>query len=99
VFYHTRHEPDPTESDVLTGAIAMFRRHGPRTTSGQEVVMAKAKKGSRPRKPTAAARVSRAMSGVRPLRGKPGIARRYEAGYRPPPRNPELDEGEPEVNG
>ncbi len=61
--------------------------------------MAKAKKGSRPRKPTAAARVSRAMSGVRPLRGKPGIARRYEAGYRPPPRNPELDEGEPEVNG
>jgi hypothetical protein len=99
VFYHTRHEPDPTESDVLTGAIAMFRRHGPRTTSDQEVVMAKAKKGSRPRKPTAAARVSRAMSGVRPLRGKPGIARRYEAGYRPPPRNPELDEGEPEVNG
>jgi hypothetical protein len=98
VFYHTRHEPDPTESDVLTGAIAMFRRHGPRTTSGQEVVMAKAKKGSRSRKPTAA-RVSRAMSGVRPLRGKPGIARRYEAGYRPPPRNPELDEGEPEVNG
>jgi hypothetical protein len=99
VFYHTRHEPDPTESDVLTGAIAMFRRHGPHTTSDQEVVMAKAKKGSRPRKPTAAARVSRAMSGVRPLRGKPGIARRYEAGYRPPPRNPELDEGEPEVNG
>jgi hypothetical protein len=60
--------------------------------------MAKTKKGGRPCKPTAA-RVSRAMSGVRPLRGKPGIARRYEAGYRPPPRNPELDEGEPEVNG
>jgi hypothetical protein len=60
--------------------------------------MAKGKKGARPRKPTAA-RVSRAMTGVRPLRGQPGIGRRYEAGYRPPPRNPELDEGEPEVNG
>jgi hypothetical protein len=62
--------------------------------------MAKPKKGGRRRKPTAA-KVSRAMSGVRPLRGTPGIARRYEAGYRPPPRDrePWLDEGEPEVNG
>jgi hypothetical protein len=50
------------------------------------------------RKPTAA-RVSRRMATVRPLRGEPGIARRYEAGYPPPPRNRELDEGEPEVNG
>jgi len=62
--------------------------------------MAKPKKSSRCRKPTAA-RVSRSMTGVRPLGGKPGIARRYEAGYRPPPRDrdPWLDEGEPEVNG
>ncbi len=62
--------------------------------------MAKPKKGGRRRRSTAV-KVSRAMSGVRPLRGKPGIARSYDAGYRPPPRDrePWLDEGEPEVNG
>ena len=50
------------------------------------------------RKPTAA-RVSRRMAAVRPLRGEPAIGRRYDPGYRPPPGNRELDEGEPEVNG
>lgn len=52
------------------------------------------------RKPTPA-RVSRRMAAVRPLRGEPAIGRRYDPGYRPPPRDrePWLDEGEPEVNG
>lgn len=46
------------------------------------------------------ARVSRAMKAVRPLRGSPGIGRRYEPGFRPPAdRDPWVDEGEPEVNG
>ena len=62
--------------------------------------MAKAKKRASARKSTAP-KVSRKMAGVRPLSGKPGIARPYDPGYRPPPRNrePWLDEGEPEVNG
>ena len=53
------------------------------------------------RKPTAP-KVSRSMASVRPLRGEPAIARRYEPGF-PPPRgkSPWQDEGqgEPEVNG
>jgi hypothetical protein len=65
--------------------------------------MAKTKKRTparHARKPTPA-RVSRTMAKVRPLRGEPAIDRRYEPGYRPPPRHrePWLDEGEPEVNG
>jgi hypothetical protein len=63
--------------------------------------MAKTTRKRGPIRTPTAPKVSRKMAGVRPLRGEPGIARRYDAGYRPPPRNPEpwLDEGEPEVNG
>jgi hypothetical protein len=62
--------------------------------------MARTRKRGPARKSTAP-KVSRKMSNVRPIRGKPEIARRYESGYRPPPRHrePWLDEGEPEVNG
>jgi hypothetical protein len=61
--------------------------------------MAKPSKRSQPRKPTAS-KVSRKMASVRPLRGQPGIGRRYEPGFQPPrARNPWQDEGEPEVNG
>jgi hypothetical protein len=61
--------------------------------------MAKPKKPRRIRKPTAP-KVSRSMRSVRPLRGEPAIARRYDPGF-PPPRgkSPWQDEGEPEVNG
>jgi hypothetical protein len=59
--------------------------------------MAKAKK--RGRRPTAP-KVSRAMQHVRPLGGTPGIARRYELGFRAArERDREVGEGEPEVNG
>lgn len=60
--------------------------------------MARTKKRGRARRPTAP-KVSRPMARVRPLRAGPGIGRQYDAGYRPPPRDPERDEGEPEVNG
>jgi hypothetical protein len=61
--------------------------------------MAKPRKPSPVRKSTAP-KVSRKMASVRPLRGQPGIARRYEPGFPPPrQRNPWQDEGEPEVNG
>jgi hypothetical protein len=61
--------------------------------------MAKTPKRRRPRKPTAP-KVSRTMASVRPLRGQPGIGRRYDPGVPSPrPRDPWQDEGEPEVNG
>jgi hypothetical protein len=61
--------------------------------------MAKARKHSKPRKPTAR-KVSRDMGGVRPLAGTPAIARRYDAGYRDlREKDREVGEGEPEVNG
>jgi hypothetical protein len=61
--------------------------------------MAKPRKRGAVRKSTAP-KVSRKMTGVRPLHGKPGIGRRYEPGYRPAPeKSPWQDEGEPEVNG
>ena len=61
--------------------------------------MAKPRKRSQPRKSTAP-KVSRKMASVRPLRGQPGIGRRYEPGFPPPrERSPWQDEGEPEVNG
>ena len=61
--------------------------------------MARSKKPPKPRKPTAA-KVSRKMASVRPLQGQPGIARRYETGLPSRrPRDPWVDEGEPEVNG
>jgi hypothetical protein len=62
--------------------------------------MAKTRKRA-PVRASTAPRVSRKMANVRPLRGEPGIARRYDTGYRPPPgdREPWQDEGEPEVNG
>jgi hypothetical protein len=74
-------------------------RHAARTGSTGEADMAKGKKRNRVRKPTAA-RVSRKMAGVRPLRGEPGVGRRYDPGFRPPKEgSPWQDEGEPEVNG
>ena len=61
--------------------------------------MARANKRSKPRKPTAPG-ISRSMGRVRPLAGKPAIARRYEAGYRDlREKDREVGEGEPEVNG
>jgi hypothetical protein len=40
------------------------------------------------------------MDRVRPLAGKPGIARRYETGITSPREvDREVGEGEPEVNG
>jgi hypothetical protein len=61
--------------------------------------MAKAKKRGKIRTSTAP-RVSRKMAAVRPLRGEPGVGRRYEPGFRPPPeKSPWRDEGDPEVNG
>jgi hypothetical protein len=81
--------------------IALFRATtGTRLAPGdREVDMAKTKKRDRARKPTAA-RVSRKMAGVRPLRGEPGVGRRYDPGFRPPTEgSPWQDEGEPEVNG
>jgi hypothetical protein len=61
--------------------------------------MAKTRKRGRIRKPTAA-KVSRAMDRVRPLSGTPGMARRYEPGFRAPREvDHEVGEGEPEVNG
>ena len=63
--------------------------------------MAKARKRTTRIRKSTAPRVSRRMAAVRPLRGEPGIARRYEPGSRPPRagNNPWQDEGEPEVNG
>jgi len=61
--------------------------------------MARARKPARSRKPTAP-KVSRAMERVRPLAGRPAVARRYETGYRDPrEKDREVGEGEPEVNG
>jgi hypothetical protein len=61
--------------------------------------MARAKKSRRIRKPTAP-KVSRSMERVRPLSGTPGMARRYDPGFRPPRElDREVGEGEPEVNG
>jgi hypothetical protein len=61
--------------------------------------MAKPRKRGTSRKSTAP-KVSRKMSAVRPLRGQPGVGRRYEPGFRPPAeKSPWQDEGEPEVNG
>ena len=61
--------------------------------------MAKARKPAKVRQSTAS-KVSRPMDRVRPLAGRPGIARRYDPGFR---TTRELDrevcEGEPEVNG
>ena len=40
------------------------------------------------------------MAGVRPLRGTPGIARRYDPGFKEPPeKSPWQDEGHPEASG
>ena len=61
--------------------------------------MAKPRKRTSIRKSTAP-KVSRKMAGVRPLKGTPGVGRRYEPGFRPvPEKSPWQDEGEPEVNG
>ena len=61
--------------------------------------MAKTRKRASIRKSTAP-KVSRKMASVRPMRAEPGVARRYEPGFRPPAeKSPWQDEGEPEVNG
>jgi hypothetical protein len=47
-----------------------------------------------------APKVSKKMAGVRPLRGTPGIARRYDPGFKEPPeKSPWQDEGRPETGG
>jgi hypothetical protein len=57
------------------------------------------KRAKRPRKPTAA-KVSKKMAGVRPLRAAPAIGRAYDLGFKPPrEKNPWIDEGRPEENG
>ena len=57
------------------------------------------KRAKKSRKPTAA-KVSRKMSSVRPLRADPAIGRPYELGFKPPrEKNPWRDEGRPEENG
>ncbi len=62
--------------------------------------MAKPTRKRGPARKSTAPKVSRKMAGVRPLRGAPGVARRYDPGFRPPAeRSPWQDEGEPEVNG
>ena len=58
-----------------------------------------AKQAKRPRKPTAA-KVSKKMAGVRPLRGEAAIGRPYELGFKPPrEKSPWQDEGRPEASG
>jgi len=62
--------------------------------------MAKPTKKRKGARKSTAPKVSRKMAAVRPLRGEPGIARRYEPGFRPAREpSPWQDEGEPEVNG
>jgi hypothetical protein len=40
------------------------------------------------------------MAAVRPLRGQPAVARKYDLGFKPPADSDrETGEGEPEVNG
>ena len=58
-----------------------------------------AKRVRKSRKPTAA-KVSKKMSGVRPLRADAAIGRPYELGFKPP-REKSLwqDEGRPEASG
>ena len=57
------------------------------------------KRAKRPRKPTAA-KVSKKMAGVRPLRAEGAIGRPYELGYKPPrEKDPWQDEGRPEASG
>jgi hypothetical protein len=57
------------------------------------------KPAKHPRKPTAA-KVSKKMAAVRPLRGEPAIGRRYDLGFKPPAeKSPWVDEGRPEENG
>ena len=52
-----------------------------------------AKPTKRTRKPTAA-KVSKKMAAVRPLRAEPAIGRRYDPGFKPPPaKNPWRDGG------
>jgi hypothetical protein len=61
--------------------------------------MAKPRKRRTVRKLTAS-KVSRKMAGVRPLAGTPGVARRYDPGFKSPrDMDHEVGEGEPEVNG
>ena len=57
------------------------------------------KRVKKSRKPTAA-KVSKRMADVRPLRADAAIGRRYELGFKPPrEKSPWVDEGRPEENG
>ena len=57
------------------------------------------KPAKRPRKPTAA-KVSKKMAGVRPLRGEAAIGRPSAVGFKPPrEKDPGQDEGRPEASG
>ena len=57
------------------------------------------KRAKKSRKPTAA-KVSKRMADVRPLRADAAIGRRYELGFKPPrEKSPWVDEGRPEENG
>ncbi|HET7342814.1 MAG TPA: hypothetical protein VFL90_15225 [Methylomirabilota bacterium] len=59
--------------------------------------MAAAKRRSRK---STAPKVSRRMAAVKPLRSAPGIARKYDYGFKPPrERSPWQDEGRPEASG
>ena len=61
--------------------------------------MAKPRKRRTVRKLTAP-KISRKMAAVRPLAGTPGVARRYDPGFKSPrDMDHEVGEGEPEVNG
>lgn len=57
------------------------------------------KRAKRSRKPTAA-KVSKKMAAVRPLRADAAIGRPYPLGFKPPrEKDPWIDEGRPEENG
>lgn len=56
-----------------------------------------AKSGKKPIRKQEPEKVSRKMADVRPGRGQPGIGKRYDPGFRPPPeKSPWQDEGHPE---
>jgi hypothetical protein len=64
------------------------------------ILEAMAKPAKKRGRKTDPAKVSRKMANVRPLRGAPGVARRYDPGFKEPPeKSPWQDEGRPEASG
>jgi hypothetical protein len=54
----------------------------------------------RPGRRSQAAKVSKSMAGVRPMKGTPSVAKPYSPGFTPPPeKSPWQDEGRPETAG